>query len=368
MTSSEARQYESEGHSPYDLYGALSGYGGDCPEGIPVEFGLLAILAAFGVAFGVLYVALTMTVGKRKKRSEESDGTCEAGTIQGYYGCHIEQFMNEQLKSDTIWIHIADVLWLGLEEFEEKIDKIAEGQDDADGSWISQIYNQFSFFNDDVDNKLTEADMDGIEPPLLDETWGLGIRNSSSFKSVSANTTISEPVKLDESRKKREATEEETEDVVDENMDVEEKCRVDMWRCLSRVIEGGLHYIDNPDGLYGIAKKTMFKVAFHGGVSNMWTGLMTIPEARQIKKCMTSHQECISYEVLRREAQETMDPADPEHDIYDKKTKGEKGVAKSSVAEKKHKRERLIVNPEFVESLTQGDGSEQFDDYSTNEV
>ena len=75
------------------------------------------------------------------------------------------------------------VLISGLEEFEEKIDKIAEGQDDADGSWISQIYNQFSFFNDDVDNKLTEADMDGIEPPLLDETWGLGIRNSSSFKS-----------------------------------------------------------------------------------------------------------------------------------------------------------------------------------------
>ena len=75
------------------------------------------------------------------------------------------------------------VLISGLEEFEEKIDKIAEGQDDADGSWISQIYNQFSYFNDDVDNKLTEADMDGIEPPLLDETWGLGIRNSSSFKS-----------------------------------------------------------------------------------------------------------------------------------------------------------------------------------------
>ena len=29
----------------------------------------------------------------------------------------------------------------------------------------------------------------------------------------------------------------------------EEKCRVDMWRCLSGVIEGGLHYIDNPDGI-----------------------------------------------------------------------------------------------------------------------
>ena len=48
-------------------------------------------------------------------------------------------------------------------------------------------------------------------------------------------------------RKKRETTE----DAEDEFMDSEEKCRVDMWRCLSRVVEGGLHYIDNPDGLYG---------------------------------------------------------------------------------------------------------------------
>ena len=48
-------------------------------------------------------------------------------------------------------------------------------------------------------------------------------------------------------RKKRDITEE----AEDEFMDSEEKCRVDMWRCLSRVVEGSLHYIDNPDGLYG---------------------------------------------------------------------------------------------------------------------
>ena len=65
----------------------------------------------------------------------------------------------------------------GLEEFEEKIDKIAEGEDDGESSWISKIYNQFSFFNDDdVENSLDENDMDGLEPPLLDETWGLGVR------------------------------------------------------------------------------------------------------------------------------------------------------------------------------------------------
>ena len=30
--------------------------------------------------------------------------------------------------------------------------------------------------------------------------------------------------------------------------------------------------------IFRLAKKTMFKVAFHGGMSNMWSGLMTVPE------------------------------------------------------------------------------------------
>ena len=35
------------------------------------------------------------------------------------------------------------------------------------------------------------------------------------------------------------------------------------------------------DNISRLAKKTMFKVAFHGGFSNMWSGLMTIPEVRE---------------------------------------------------------------------------------------
>ena len=69
---------------------------------------------------------------------------------------------------------------------------------------------------------------------------------------MSANTTLEDPVKLEkdeESRKKREVIDDKNDE--DDMVDSEEKCRVDMWRCLSRVIEGGLHYIDNPDGLYG---------------------------------------------------------------------------------------------------------------------
>jgi len=259
---------------------------------------------------------------------------------------------------------VMTLISLGLEEFEEKVDKIAEGQDTGD-SWISQIFNQFSFLND-VDNQLTENDLDGIEPPILDETWGLGIRNSSALKKVPANTTVEEPIKLDNaenlSRNKRFVTDEDEEELEES----EEKCRVDMWRCLSKVVEGGLHYIDHPEGLYGLAKKTMFKVAFHGGMSNMWSGLMTVPEARQIKQCMTTHTECVSYEILRREAQASMDPSDPAYEMYNKRKM--KKEAKDE-EEKVHKRERLIINPEFVESLDGSDGAEQFDsDYYNNEV
>ena len=94
-----------------------SGYGGDCPEGIPVEFGLLAILAAFGVAFGVLYTALTIQLGgRRKKRSGddwEEDASCLTAdaTFHGFYGCHFSNFLRE--KEGSPWHRLADILWHG---------------------------------------------------------------------------------------------------------------------------------------------------------------------------------------------------------------------------------------------------------------
>merc|ERR1712013_552138 len=77
----------------------------------------------------------------------------------------------------------------------------------------------------------------------------------------------------------------------------------------------------------------------------------------------------LAYEILRREAQETLDPSDPAYDMYKKKpTKVVKDKHVSEKEEKKPKRERLIINPEFVESLDQGDGSVQYDeDYTIDE-
>ena len=62
----------------------------------------------------------------------------------------------------------------GLEEFEDKVDKIASGQDDD--SWIGQIYNTFSSNFGMDGSKVDDSEIgpqEGLEPPILDETWGL---------------------------------------------------------------------------------------------------------------------------------------------------------------------------------------------------
>ena len=49
-----------------------------CPDGVPLDFALLSLLAAFGAAFGILYVALTQQGRRRRRRSKEYG---ESGTF-----------------------------------------------------------------------------------------------------------------------------------------------------------------------------------------------------------------------------------------------------------------------------------------------
>ena len=59
-----------------DLYPAASGFGGGyCEEGVPTEAALLAVLAAFAVSFGILYMASTTNMAGRKKRSGKDEPT-----------------------------------------------------------------------------------------------------------------------------------------------------------------------------------------------------------------------------------------------------------------------------------------------------
>ena len=78
-----------------------------------------------------------------------------------------------------------------MEDFENKIDKLASGGvDDDEHSWISTIYNEFNGngAENDIDEDFNE--IEGLEPPMLDETWGL--KDSSS---VDENATKPIPKK-----------------------------------------------------------------------------------------------------------------------------------------------------------------------------
>jgi len=81
----------SEGRQ-LDLAGAASGYGGYCPEGIPIEQALCLLLAAFALAFGILWTTLTKLTGRRKgKRDVETEVSL------------LEEFQD----------HSSDMLWWG---------------------------------------------------------------------------------------------------------------------------------------------------------------------------------------------------------------------------------------------------------------
>ena len=74
-----------------------SGYGGGCPEGVPVEFAILSILAAFAVSFGILYRTFTLETGGRRRRRFSFDGNVDKIQESGF---DVSQM-------------IADYFWLG---------------------------------------------------------------------------------------------------------------------------------------------------------------------------------------------------------------------------------------------------------------
>ena len=78
---------------------------------MPVEFGLLSILAAFGVSFGILYMALTIILGGRRRRDLMEDVCEQASGTLGGLGCHLEQFVSGE--ESGIWLRLADLLWHG---------------------------------------------------------------------------------------------------------------------------------------------------------------------------------------------------------------------------------------------------------------
>ena len=78
---------------------------------------------------------------------------------------------------------------------------------------------------------------------------------------------------------------------------------------------------------------------------------------------MTKHTECISMEILRKEAKDTLDPEDPMVEMYSKKTaqenkdnKDNKEEVKAEELRSRWTKRRNLVNPDFVQGLDQDSG------------
>lgn len=55
------------------------------------------------------------------------------------------------------------------------MDRIAqEGENSEDDSWLGRIYQQFKHLMKDADGSEPEPyNVEGLEPPMFDDTWGL---------------------------------------------------------------------------------------------------------------------------------------------------------------------------------------------------
>ncbi|XP_059097348.1 uncharacterized protein LOC131891730 isoform X1 [Tigriopus californicus] len=330
-------QYSTQSYSPNQnmyggysgrqfggMYGSFSGHGyggGHCCK----DDNLIELLA-LGIAIMALMAAMARR--RRKRDVSEQDEWRPPNTF-------VQEFLDN--------IHF--LAGKGLEEFEDKVDKLAHGQGD-ENSWIGNLYHKFKGSFMGVEGNTIEQD--GLEPPILDDKWGLGdvhtlfSENNSTLtvdnSTVASNVTehsISKRALEDEDAEFLEETAEDDEFV--KSLSGDAKCRTKFWRCVGKVAKGSIHYMQEPGGISGAFQKTMFRMAFHGGFGNVWNALMTIPEARRVKRCLNAQEECMSYEALRMELD-----------------------AGSEFADEHTNKQRLIVNPELVENQDTSDGSEQY--------
>ena len=82
------KQLDLDSAASADLEGAASGYGHEvyCPEGIPVETALFALLGAAALSFGILFMEITMITGaKRKKRELKTYDDIDSELNSGYF-------------------------------------------------------------------------------------------------------------------------------------------------------------------------------------------------------------------------------------------------------------------------------------------
>eukprot|EP00096_Caligus_rogercresseyi_P009239 TRINITY_DN3102_c0_g1_i3.p1 TRINITY_DN3102_c0_g1~~TRINITY_DN3102_c0_g1_i3.p1 ORF type:complete len:229 (+),score=74.68 TRINITY_DN3102_c0_g1_i3:424-1110(+) len=216
------------------------------------------------------------------------------------------------------------------------------GENQDDNSWIGSLYNKFkgAYSGQDADAQ-DEHGLEGLEPPNLDETWGLADTNLFHEEEGHNSTEHSRSPRSvdDEDNDNNEIPDEES---IVKNMDLMDGfftetngCKFQLYKCIAGVVENGYHHAQKSGGVYEYAQKVLFKIAFNKGFGGgAWNAMMTAPEARKIQRCFNTQDDCLTQNILLKEV--------PEDSVKDSQ-------------------QRLLINTEFVENLDKSNGSEPYD-------
>jgi len=254
-TSGFGVDYNRNGYGGYGSGSGGYGLGSSCPEGVNQNTALLATAAAIAVGAGVIYRAVTLQqAGKRRKREVGED----KGIIQD---------------------RLLDLIALGMENFEEKISKpeyIEEGE-----TWTAELFRDFSRYKTELEEEMNEENIEinsvssEIEPPSLESRWGLEQESSGS-----------------------DGVREETEEFKNLDDTNDSTCKAKVWRCLSKVLESGVKHMEKPGGLWRLVQAVLYKTAFHGQSTSVWTSLMGLPQVLGIVQCVRHHDKCVAEEIV----------------------------------------------------------------------
>ena len=84
---------------------------------------------------------------------------------------------------------------------------------------------------------------------------------------------------------------------------------------------------------------------------------------------MAEHTECISMDILRREAEETLDPEDPMIEMYRKKRTAEEDTKEDEkFAKESTKKDGVLINREFVQGLAERGGFIPYEEDSSQMI
>jgi len=85
---------------------------------------------------------------------------------------------------------------------------------------------------------------------------------------------------------------------------IENRCRLEVWRCMSTVMEDAVKNINKSQGLWSLVQSALTRLVFHGSKVSMWNSLMTIPQVRSAGQCVRLHDKCVAEMIVREAAQE----------------------------------------------------------------